>query len=104
MFSVSSDAKIAWEYSRFLKHSYVDLWIIHIELRGGHKSIQAKAKEERRAQDTLLWINSVPGVSIVKKLYVVLKYTMKRCTNLAINNIVKLNTAAFWWVLFPYLK
>ena len=39
--------------------------------------------------------NSVPEVSIVRKLYVVLKYTMKRCTNLTINDIVKLNTAAF---------
>ena len=65
--------------SGFLKHADVDLWMIPMELTGGHKGIQAMAKKERRAQDTILWTNSIPGVSIVTELYVVLKYTVQRC-------------------------
>ena len=74
------------------------MWIIHseLELRDGHKSLQAKAKEERRAQDTIPWVNSVPGISTVRKSHNGIEvHYEKRCTNLTINDIVKLNTAAF---------
>lgn len=101
------------ELLRFLKHQNVDLWIIHIEPPGGHESIQAKAREERRkkkkkekrrTQNIILWINSIPRVSIVRKLYVALRYTIKRYNNLAITNIVNQTLVAFCLALFLYLK
>lgn len=89
---------------RFLKYSDVHLWIIHLEVTGDHKSIQAKAREERRAQDTILWINFIPGVSIVGKLYVVLHFPMRRYTDLAITDVVKLDTGCFLFDIVSLLK
>lgn len=44
------------------------------------------AKKERRAQDTILWTDSIPGVSMVREFYVVLKCTVKRCADLTITD------------------
>lgn len=96
--------RIEWSCLSFLKHSDVDLWVIHIELTGGHKSIQAKAKEEMRAQDVILWVNSILRVSIGRNLDVVLKYTMKRHTSLTVTDIVKLDASCFLFGIVSLFK
>lgn len=80
----------------------LDLWVIYTEIRGGHKSIQVKPKEERRSQgpQNCLWISSVWGISIIRKLYVLLKYTVKRCTNLLSMTLQNKTLLLFVWYCF----
>lgn len=49
-------------------------------------------------------IDSILVLSIVRKYYVVLKYSMKRCTNFTINDMAKLGSGYFLFCNFSLLS